>query len=124
MYTVGLQIAKEDKYAGRATPTGSITIGSTGQPSDKLSVTAKRGNDGDFTIPFGTVPGTNPIARPLDLTLNPVIVSYILTPNDKSTVTAALRNSEWNYCVDGVEAGRASGTAEGKIDVSFDIVRK
>ena len=124
MYTAGLQLSKEGKYAGRATPTGSITIGSTGQPSDKLSITAKRGNDGDFAIPFGTVPGTNPTSRKLDLNLNPVIVSYILTPNDKSSITAALRNSEWNYCVNGVAAGRAAGTAEGKIDVKFDIVRK
>lgn len=124
MYTAGLQLSSEGKYAGRATPHGNITIGSTGQPSDTLSVDAARGNDGDFVIPFGNTHGTNPISRKLDLTIDPVIVGYTLVPNNKSMITPVLKNPEWNYCENGVSAGRATGTAAGQIDVNFDIVRK
>lgn len=132
MYTAGQQLANEGKYAGRATPTGTIdiesksrTTGSKGQPSAPLTITASRGSDGNFSISFdNNTPGANPVSRKLNLTLDPVIVGYnFFIPRD-SSITAALQNSEWQYCENGENKGYCDGIAKGRIDVSFDIVRK
>lgn len=125
MYTAGLQLSKEQKYAGRATPEKNnfIFIGSTGEPSTGTNVTASRGQLGDFVIPFGNGEGMNKMAKALSLTLNPTIIGY--TPFEVSFITATLINASWRYCNgDKVSEERATGTKTGSIMVNFDIVSK